>query len=117
MPRVQIVRKMMELLLVRRGGCGLSGKSGRKGREIKEWVRPLWFLFSVGWYVALSLAIPTGIGFWLDRPEVFDTRPLLTLVGFAIGTVTAFYGLYRMLRQFYLEQREVEKNKSKEKAS
>jgi acyl-CoA synthetase (AMP-forming)/AMP-acid ligase II len=108
---------MISVLLARGGGCGLNGKGGRKNRETKEWVRPLWFLFSVGWYVALSLAIPTGIGFWLDRPEVFDTRPLLTLAGFAIGTVTAFYGLYRMLRQFYLEQRESEKGKNKEQTS
>jgi hypothetical protein len=72
----------------------------------KEWLRPLWFLFTVGWYVALSLIIPTGIGYWLDRPARFDTHPLLTLVGFGFGTIIAFYGLYRMLRRFYLEQKE-----------
>lgn len=68
-------------------------------------MRPLWFLFTVGWYVALSLIIPTVIGFWLDRPEQLDSHPLLTLVGFGLGTVAAFYGLYRMLRQFYAEQK------------
>ena len=77
----------------------------------KEWARPLWFLFTVGWYVALSLVIPTGIGYWLDRPQGFDTHPLYTLVGFGIGTVIAFYGLYRMLRRFYTEQRGREKDK------
>ncbi len=107
---------MTVVSLAKGGNCGLIGKSGQKGREAKEWVRPLWFLFSVGWYVALSLTIPTGIGFWLDRPENFDTRPLFTLVGFAIGTVVAFYGLYRMLRQFYMEQREIEKKKNKDRA-
>ena len=77
----------------------------------REWVRPVWLIFNVGWYVALSLAVPTGIGYWLDRPERFDTHPLYTLVGFGIGTITAFYGLYRMLRQFYMEQKEQEKDK------
>ena len=72
----------------------------------REWVRPLWFLFTVGWYVALSLILPTGIGYWLDRPARFDTHPLLTLIGFGFGTIVAFYGLYRMLRRFYLEQKE-----------
>lgn len=95
----------------------MIGKSGQKGGATKEWVRPLWFLFSVGWYVVLSLIIPTGIGFWLDRPENFNTRPLLTLVGFGVGTIVAFYGLYRMLRQFYLEQRETDKGKEKEKTT
>lgn len=104
-------------VLTRGGSRGLMKISGRKDQEKKEWIRPLWFLFSVGWYVALSLAIPTGIGFWLDRPENFDTRPLFTLVGFGVGTVAAFYGLYRMLRQFYLEQKESEKNTTKDTKS
>ena len=77
----------------------------------KEWVRPLWFLFTVGWYVALSLVIPTIIGYWLDRPQNFGTHPLYTLIGFGIGTVIAFYGLYQMLRRFYREQKEQEKSK------
>jgi uncharacterized membrane protein len=80
----------------------------------KEWVRPLWFLFTVGWYVALSIVIPTLIGFWLDRPERFDTHPLFTLIGFFLGSVIAFYGLYRMLRQFYREQKEKEQIKGEE---
>jgi hypothetical protein len=75
----------------------------------REWARPLGLIFNVGWFVALSLVIPTGIGYWLDRPEKFNTRPLFTLIGFGIGTVLAFYGLYLMLRRFYTEQKEQEK--------
>jgi hypothetical protein len=78
----------------------------------KEWVRPLWFLFTVGWYVVLSLIIPTLIGFWLDSPERFNTHPLFTLIGFFLGTLIAFYGLYQMLRRFYGEQKE--RNQSEE---
>jgi hypothetical protein len=77
----------------------------------KEWARPLWFLFTVGWYVALSVVLPTLLGLWLDSPERFDSRPLFTLIGFFLGTVIAFYGLYRMLRQFYREQKEQDKGK------
>ena len=77
----------------------------------REWVRPLLLIFNVGWYVALSLVIPTGIGWWLDQPEKFDTHPLFTLIGFGIGTVIAFYGLYRILRRFYIEQKQQEKDK------
>jgi len=77
----------------------------------REWAKPLWLILNVGWYVALSLVIPTSIGYWLDRPQRFDTHPLYTIVGFGIGTVIAFYGLYHMLRRFYLEQKEQEKGK------
>jgi hypothetical protein len=75
----------------------------------KEWVRPLWFLTTIGWYVALSIIIPTGIGYWLDRPSQLGTQPLLTLIGFGLGTIAAFYGLYQMLRRFQRE--EMERNK------
>jgi hypothetical protein len=81
----------------------------------REWLRPLGFLFTVGWYVALSIIIPAGIGFWLDLPEQFNSRPLYTLIGFGLGTVIAFYGLYKMLRQFYAEQKERFKNKESNK--
>ncbi len=89
----------------------IVGQAKPERPKPREWVKPLWFLFTVGWYVALSLVIPTGIGWWLDRPDKFDTHPLLALVGFGLGTVIAFYGLYRMLRRFYMEQKELEKDK------
>ncbi len=75
----------------------------------KAWVRPLWFLTTIGWYVALSLVIPTAIGYWLDRPSKLNTHPLFTLIGFGVGTVVAFLGLYLMLRRFYKEQKEENK--------
>ena len=77
----------------------------------KEWARPLGLVFNVGWSFALSLVVPTVIGYWLDRPERFDTHPICTLIGFGIGTVLAFYVIYRILRRFYLEQKEQEKGK------
>ena len=95
----------------------LEGESFAMVRQTKpeqpkprEWARPLGFLLTVGWSVALSLIIPTGIGFWLDQPEQFDRRPLFTLIGFGIGTIIAFYGLYRLLSQFYAEQKKQNKD-------
>ncbi|OGO14426.1 MAG: hypothetical protein A2Z02_06225 [Chloroflexi bacterium RBG_16_48_7] len=80
----------------------------------KEFLGPLGFLFTVGWYVVLSLIIPTGIGFWLDQPQQFNSRPLYTLIGLAAGTVIAFFGLVQMLRQFYKKQKESWENIKKE---
>jgi F0F1-type ATP synthase assembly protein I len=60
--------------------------------------------------VALSLIIPVGIGYWLDRPEMFDKRPLFTFIGLGVGTVIAFFGLFRMLLRYQAEE-ERRKNK------
>ena len=80
---------------------------------LKEWVRPLQFLLTVGWYVVLSLIIPVGIGFWLDRPEMLNKSPLFTLIGLGVGTVIAFGGLIRMLLRYQAEQEELRKNRQK----
>jgi len=74
----------------------------------REWARPMWLVFNIGWYVALSVLIPTLVGYWLDSAERFNTRPLFTLIGFGIGTILMSYGVYRMLRRFYTEQKEQE---------
>jgi hypothetical protein len=87
--------------------------------EKRQLLRGLWFLFNVGWYVALSLVVPTLIGLWLDAPERLNSRPLCTLIGFITGTMVAGYGLYRMLRQLIKEQKDMEatKNSIKEQGS
>jgi F0F1-type ATP synthase assembly protein I len=82
---------------------------------VKEWVGPLQFLLTVGWYVALSLIIPVGIGYWLDRPEMFNKRPLFTFIGLGVGTVVAFFGLFRMLIKYQAYQAEQEKLKKDNK--
>ena len=78
---------------------------------MKEWVKPLQFLLTVGWYVALSLIIPVGVGFWLDRPEMLNKRPLFALIGLGAGTVIAFGGLIRMLLRYQAEQEALRKNR------
>jgi F0F1-type ATP synthase assembly protein I len=84
---------------------------------LKEWVRPLQFLLTVGWYVAFSLIIPVAIGYWLDRPEVLDKRPLFILIGLGVGTFLAFFGLLKMLIRYQAEQEKQRKNSSKTKQS
>ena len=56
-------------------------------------------LMGVGWAVALSIAGGSGGGFWLDSQ--FDTSPVLTLVGLAIGIVVAFAGMIRILNAMW----------------
>ena len=68
---------------------------------MKNWSAALQLLI-VGFYVPLSLLIPTGIGLWLDR-KVFHEFPLCTFIGLGIGTVIMVYGVYQMLRPFLKE--------------
>jgi hypothetical protein len=70
----------------------------------KEWAGPLRLLLTVGWYVSLSLIIPVGIGYWLDRPEKFNKSPLFTFIGLGVGTFISFFGLIRILLRYKAEQ-------------
>jgi F0F1-type ATP synthase assembly protein I len=72
-------------------------------------------LLTVGWYVALSLIVPVGIGYWLDQPGMLNRSPLFTLIGLAVGTVIAFGGLIRMLFRYQAGQEEERKNKEQNK--
>jgi F0F1-type ATP synthase assembly protein I len=53
-------------------------------------------LLGLGWYVASCIVIGTVGGVWLDK--LSGLAPLFTLLGVLIGTVAAFYGLYKMVR-------------------
>jgi F0F1-type ATP synthase assembly protein I len=52
-------------------------------------------LSGIGWYVAGSIAAGVVLGWFLDRQ--FDTRPVLTLIGLALGVLVAFTGMFRLL--------------------
>lgn len=80
---------------------------------MKEWAAPLRLLLTVGWYVALSLMIPVGIGYWLDRPQMFNKAPLWTFIGLGLGTFIAFFGLIRILLRYQAEQEELRKAEQK----
>jgi F0F1-type ATP synthase assembly protein I len=82
---------------------------------VKEWAAPLRLLLTVGWYVALSLMIPVGIGYWLDRPEMLNKRPLFTFIGLGVGTLIAFVGLIRILLRYQAEQEALHKEEEKKK--
>ena len=49
----------------------------------------------IGWFVGTAIALGAYGGLWLDRQ--FDTAPVLTLIGLALGALTAFVGMIRLL--------------------
>jgi len=56
-------------------------------------------LLVVGFYVPVSLLIPAGLGFLLDR-QAGRGFPSYSLIGLGIGTVIMVYGVYSMEKPF-----------------
>lgn len=50
----------------------------------------------IGWFIVGSIGIGAGVGYWLDSR--FDTAPIITLVGLALGIVVAFRGMLGLVR-------------------
>jgi len=68
---------------------------------MKNWPAAMQLLI-VGFYVAFSMLIPTGIGFWLDS-RTSREFPLLTLIGLGLGTLIMALGVFHMLQPFLQE--------------
>lgn len=64
-------------------------------------------LLAVGFYVPISLLIPTAAGFWFDTKLGHDF-PSCALAGLAIGTIIMAYGVYQMVRPFLSEAKKIE---------
>ena len=53
-------------------------------------------LTGLGWYVALCIVFGVVGGLALDG--LLETKPLFMLLGFLLGSVVAFWGLYKMVQ-------------------
>lgn len=52
-------------------------------------------LVGVGWYVVVCIIGGLLVGLWLDK--ALQALPVFTLTGVILGTVMAFYGIYKMV--------------------
>ncbi len=52
-------------------------------------------LTGLGWFVAICIVAGIVGGFGLDR--LTGTTPLFTLLGTVLGSILAFWGLYKMV--------------------
>ncbi len=59
------------------------------------WVMAL-RLTGLGWYVALCIVIGVVGGLWLDG--LTGTKGLFLLLGTVLGSVVAFWGMYKMVQ-------------------
>lgn len=53
-------------------------------------------LTGMGWYVAFCVVIGIVGGWWLDG--LAGTKALFLLLGTVLGTVAAFWGMYKMVQ-------------------
>ena len=61
-----------------------------------EWWVVALRLAGLGWYIALCIVIGVAGGVWLDNK--LNTLPIFTLVGVLVGSVAAFYGVYKLVQ-------------------
>ena len=54
-----------------------------------------WRLVGVGWFIGVCIAGGVFIGRWLDGK--FNTSPILVITGLVVGSLIAFFGVYRTL--------------------
>ena len=64
-------------------------------------------LVGVGWYVAVCIVGGLFGGLWADRK--LDVLHVFTLIGVVLGTVLAFYGIYKMVLPLLNNDRGLEK--------
>ena len=65
-------------------------------------------LTGLGWYVALCIVIGVAGGAWLDK--LIGTTPLFILLGTVLGSVVAFWGLYKMVQPLLYGAKQGETN-------
>lgn len=52
-------------------------------------------LMGIGWYIGISIIGGLFSGLWIDK--MISSLPVFTILGVILGTVLAFYGVYKML--------------------
>lgn len=65
-------------------------------------------LTGLGWYVALCIVIGVAGGAWLDK--LIGTAPLFILLGTVLGSVVAFWGLFKMVQPLLYGTKQGERN-------
>ena len=76
-------------------------------RQTEWWVVAL-RLTGLGWYVVACVLLGILGGWWLDTKT--GLLPLFTLLGALLGSVIAFWGIYRMVSPLLHENQEKTKD-------
>ena len=60
-------------------------------------------LAGLGWYIAICIVIGVVGGLGLEK--LTGTAPLFTLLGSVLGSIVAFWGLYKMVQPVLYEMK------------
>ncbi len=63
-------------------------------------------LVGLGWYIATCILIGVVVGVWVDG--ILGTTPLFILIGLALGLLSSFYGVYRIVLKTIVEENKQE---------
>jgi F0F1-type ATP synthase assembly protein I len=66
-------------------------------------------LTGLGWYIAICVVVGVLGGLGLDK--LLDTLPIFTLVGTVLGSIVAFWGVYKMVLPILYEVKGRELNR------
>lgn len=70
---------------------------------MRETIGPVALIIQLGTVVVVATLLPLLVGIWLDRQ--FHTTPWITLLGIAIGIITAMVAVYRTVSALYMNFR------------
>lgn len=71
------------------------GQRLKKSRSKKFVLNPVYF--NVGLYLIVPLLLGVFLGYYLDKR--FHSKPIFTLVGILLGTISTFYNLWKLLKE------------------
>jgi len=74
----------------------------------KAFVLGLQFIM-VGFFIALSLLLPTVLGYWADHKVTWGF-PIFTILGLGLGILLMVYGVLAMIRPFLKEAEKLTKD-------
>mgnify|MGYP001183939649 CR=1 FL=1 len=80
-----------------RFGINIGPVFMKVGNDRKKTFVLLSKVVGIGWFVAISITLFSVLGYFLDNK--LHTTPFLTLLGVIFGTLVAFVGIIRLMRQ------------------
>lgn len=81
-----------------RFGINIGSVFMKVGNDRKKTFVLLSKVAGIGWFVAISITLFSVLGYFLDN-KLHTIFPFFTLFGVIVGTLVAFVGIIRLMRQ------------------
>ena len=81
----------VEKVSLKESDGALSSSTGINISEMKDAMN----LLGIGFFLAISIVGGMGLGYWLDN--MWDTKPLVMLIGLFVGIIIGIFGTYQTI--------------------